>query len=72
VEKVPLGQPSAAASPAFVVWKNSKPRVIIDLCKVNTKLYPDAYPLPKQDQILGVLGGSTIFLSMDIIKGFFQ
>jgi len=47
VEKVPLRQPSAAASPAFVVWKNGKPRVIVDLHKVNTKLYPNAYLLPK-------------------------
>ena len=46
VEKVPLGQPSAASSPAFIVWKNRKPRVMVDLRKVNTKLYPDAYPLP--------------------------
>src|SRR3989440_4939172 len=72
VEKVPLGQPLAVASPAFVVWKNGKPRVVIDLHKVNTKLYPDAYPLPRQDQVLGALGGATIFSSMDITKGFFQ
>src|SRR3989440_4706942 len=72
VEKVPLGQPSAVASPAFVVWKNGKPRLVVDLRKVNTKLYPDAYLLPTQDQILGALGGSIIFSSMDIVKGFFQ
>src|SRR5256886_14762521 len=72
VKKVPLGQPSAAASPAFVIWKNGKPGVVVDLRKVNTKLYPDAYPLLTQDQILGALGGSIIFSSMDIVKGFFQ
>ena len=72
MEKVLLEQPSAAASPAFIVWKNGKPRVVVDLRKVNTKLYLDAYPLPKQDQILRALGGSTIFSSMDIIKEFFQ
>ena len=31
VEKVLLGQPSAASSPAFVVWKNGKPRVVVNL-----------------------------------------
>ena len=31
VEKVPLGQSSAASSPAFIVWKNEKPRVVVDL-----------------------------------------
>ena len=72
VEKVLLGQPSVTALLAFVVWKNGKPKVIVDLRKMNTKLYPDAYPLPKQDQILGALRGSVIFSSMDILKGFFQ
>lgn len=72
VKKVPLGQPSAAASPAFVVWKNNKPRVVVDLRKVNTAVYPDAYPLPKQDTILSSLGGATVFSSLDIVKGFFQ
>ena len=66
VEKVPLGTPSAASSPAFVVWKNGKPRVVVDLRKVNTKLYPDAYPLPKQDTILGALGGSVVFSLVDL------
>ena len=72
IEKVPLGTPSPASSPAFVVWKAGKPRVVVDLRKVNTKLYPDAYPLPKQDTILGALGGSMVFSSVDLTKGFFQ
>ena len=46
VKIVPLGQPLAASFPVFIVWKNGKPRVVVDLWKVNTKLYPDAYPLP--------------------------
>lgn len=72
VQKVPLGVPSAASSPAFVVWKNGKPRVVVDLRKINTRLYPDAYPLPKQDTILEALGGSTVFTSLDMTKSFFQ
>jgi len=72
VKKVPLGQPSAAASPAFVVWKNGKARVVVDLRRVNMALYPDAYPLPKQDTILSAMGGATIFSSLDMTKGFFQ
>ena len=31
VEKVPLGQLSATSSLAFIVWKNGKPRVVVDL-----------------------------------------
>ena len=67
-----LGKPSAAASPAFIIWKNNKPHIIVDLQKINTVLYPDAYLLSKQNTILRALGGGIIFLMIDIIKGFFQ
>ena len=60
VEPVPLGQPSAAASPAFIIWNRDKPRLVVDLRKLNTKLYPEAYSLPRQDDVLGTSGGSTI------------
>jgi hypothetical protein len=43
-----------------VVWEKGK---VIDLRKVNTRSYPDAYPSPKQDPILSSLGGSTVFFS---------
>lgn len=72
VENVPLGKPCPAASPAFIVWKNGKPRLVVDLRRVNTKLYSDAYPLPKQDDIFDALGGSTVFSVLDMVKGFFQ
>jgi len=72
VESVSLGKPSPAASPAFIVWRNLKPRIVVDLRRVNTKGYVDAYPLPKQDDILTALHGSTIFSVLDLTKGFFQ
>ncbi|OJD15535.1 hypothetical protein ACJ73_08973 [Blastomyces percursus] len=37
IEDVPLNRPSPVASPAFVVWRNGKPRVVIDLRRVNSK-----------------------------------
>lgn len=72
IEKVPLSEPCPIASPAFVTYNNGKPRVVVDLRKVNTKLVPDAYPLPQQDDVLNTLGGSTIFSSLDFTKFFFQ
>lgn len=72
VEPVPLGQPSAAASPAFIVWNRDKPRFLVDLTKFNSKLYPDAYPLPRQDDVLAAVGDSAIFTSLDKQKSFFQ
>ncbi|KAF2963381.1 hypothetical protein GQX73_g10196 [Xylaria multiplex] len=72
VEKIPLGQPVPIASPAFLVWKKLKPRVVVDLRKVNMRMIGDAYPLPRQDDILGALHGSTVFTVVDVMKGFFQ
>lgn len=72
VERVPLTSPSPASAPAFVVWRNGKPRVVVDLRRTNAKLLTDAYPLPRQDDILASLGKATIFSTLDITKSFFQ
>ena len=71
VEDVPLGKPCLAALPAFIVYRDNKPRVVVDLRRVNTKLYLDAYPLLKQDDILSAINGATVFLVLDITKSFF-
>lgn len=72
IERVPLGDKNPIASPAFIVWNKGKPRVVVDLRKVNMRLLPNAYPLPTQQDVLQSLGGSTLFSSMDIQQGFFQ
>jgi Reverse transcriptase (RNA-dependent DNA polymerase) len=72
IEKVPLGEPTPISAPGFVVWRKGKPRFVVDLRKLNLKLLPDAYPLPRQDDVLSAVGGAMIFSSMDIQKGFFQ
>lgn len=72
LQKVSLRTISFASFPAFVVWKNDKPRVVVDLRKINTRLYLDAYPLPRQNTILGALEGAMVFSSVDLTKSFFQ
>lgn len=72
VENVPLGHICPCASPAFIVWRNDKPRVVVDLRRVNDKLVDHGYAIPRQDDIRTALGGSTVFTIMDILKGFFQ
>ena len=72
VEQIPLGQPVPIASPAFVVWRKGKPRVVVDLRKVNMRMIGDAYPLPRQDDILSAMHGATVFTVVDVMKGFFQ
>ena len=74
VEPVPLGSPCPAASPAFMVYRKDDPkgRMVIDLRRVNTKVHIDAYPLPRQDDILTSMSGATIFSIVDMTKSFFQ
>jgi hypothetical protein len=69
---VPLGTISPAASPAFVVWRKGKPRVVIDLRRINIKIYSDAYSLLKQNTIFSSLDDSIVFSSINLIKEFFQ
>ena len=61
-----------AFSFVFVIWKNNKSKIMINLKKINTRLYFDVYSLSKQNIILFSLNDSKIFLSIDFIKKFFQ
>ena len=70
VEDVPLGKPSPVSYPEFVIWREVKARVVVDLRRANTKLQLDAYPLPRQDDILQKLHGCQNFSSFDMTKSF--
>ena len=54
------------------MWNKLKPCVVLDLQRVNEKLIPNAYLLLQQNNILGAMGGATVFSSLDVTKGFFQ
>ena len=56
----------------FVIWKNNKLKIMINLRKINTRLYFDVYSLSKQNIILFSLNGSEIFSSINFIKKIFQ
>lgn len=72
VESVPPNEPCPIATPAFIVWRNQKPRFVLDMRRVNTQMIKNAYPLPLQEEILSSLQGSIIFSIFDLVKGFFQ
>jgi hypothetical protein len=72
IQKVFLSIISSASSSIFVIYKNDKSRIVVDLKRVNTRLYLDAYSLFKQDMILDSLSESTIFFFINLIKEFFQ
>lgn len=44
----------------------------IDYRKVNKKLIPDRFPLPRIDEILDNLGEAKFFCVIDLFSGFYQ
>lgn len=62
-------------SPIILVPKKStnnekKWRLCIDFRKVNAKLVPDKFPLPRIDVILDGLGNAKYFSTLDLFSGF--
>ena len=60
------------AAPVFIVYRNGKPRMVIDLRKFNERVIPDEFPLPKQEDILQALNGSQWLSTLDALSGFTQ
>lgn len=60
------------AAPVFIVYRNSKPRMVIDLQRLNESVIPDEFPIPKQEDILQALTGSQWLTTLDALAGFTQ
>jgi len=60
------------AAPVFIVYRNNKPRMVIDLRKFNERVVPDEFPLPKQEDILQALNGSQWLSTLDTLSSFTQ
>ena len=64
---------SPYASPIVLVRKrDGKLRLCVDYRALNAKTRRDAYPLPRIDEALDVLGGAKFFCSLDLAHGFHQ
>ena len=50
------------AAPASIVYRNGKPRMVIDYRKLNEITISDKFPLPKQEDILQALEGVNGYL----------
>ena len=71
LQKIFLKQIFSTTSSTFVIWKNDKFKMMINLRKINIKLYSNVYSLFRQNTILNALDEVTIFSSINLIKSFF-
>ena len=60
------------AAPAFIVYQNGKPRMVVDYRKLNEIAISDEFPLSKQEDILQALKGSQWLSTLDALAGFIQ
>ena len=60
------------AAPAFIVYRNGKPPMVIDYQKLNEIAISDEFSLPKQEDILQALEGSQWLSTLDALAGFTQ
>lgn len=58
--------------PVFVVWKEGKGRVVVDLRGLNAAVIQDAYPLSAQDKIMSLLKDCEWITIIDIRSSFYQ
>jgi Reverse transcriptase (RNA-dependent DNA polymerase) len=64
--------PSPAGWPVFVVKKGAKWRPVVDLRGLNKFIAPDAYPLPRQDDITSAIMGKYWLSIFDILSAYYQ
>lgn len=75
MERHDVIQPSSSpwASPVVLVQKeDGKLRFCINYRKLNAITRKDAYPIPRIDDTLDTLAGSTWFTTLDLVSGHWQ
>jgi hypothetical protein len=55
--------------PCVVVYRNGKPRLVVDYRKLNERTILDKFPIPQQSEILQALSGSQVLSSFDALTG---
>lgn len=63
---------SRYCSPALIVVRNGRPRLVIDFRKINSMCQQDYYPLPRQTDIFAKLNSARYITLFDLKKAFYQ
>ena len=64
---------SNSASPIVLVReKNGALHMCMEYCHLNAKVKRDAYPLPRIDESLDILGGAKYFSTIDLASAYHQ
>ena len=74
-EAAGLIQPSISpfSAPVLLVPKpDGSWRFTVDYRELNKVTVPDRFPLPRIDMMLDLMGGNTVFSTMDLASGFYQ
>lgn len=70
-----LAVPSVSpwASPSLLVGKEDRgARLCTDYRRLNSVTIPDAYPIPRVDDLIDSVGQATIMSKIDLLKGYYQ
>jgi hypothetical protein len=59
-------------APVFIVYRNGKPCMVIDLWRLNQMVVPDEFPIPHQEDIMQALTGAQWLTTLDALSGFTQ
>lgn len=65
-------QSAFASQVTLAKCENKATRVCVDYRKLNELTVPDRYPIPKIDELIQDVQGSTVFTKLDLIKGYHQ
>jgi len=68
----PLEQPSPWDLKVFVVYRGTKACPVVDMHKLNATMIGDAYPLPRQEEVILAMQGMRWLGSADITSTFYQ
>ena len=67
-----LDKPSLWDLKVFVVYRGTKARPVVDMHKLNAAMIGDAYPLPRQEDVIQAMQGMRWLGSADITSAFYQ